>query len=103
MPKFVKGQSGNLKGKPKGTKDQSWAKVSFWFNELKKDWPLLNPNQRANLSIEMMKMLSSKAKNLNPLDPTDSVINAEEAMTMLNSFAPSSSIESKDVKESKGV
>jgi hypothetical protein len=80
MPKFVKGNT----GKPKGTKDLKWAKVSFWFDELKKDWPLLTSNQRANLSIEMMKLLTSKAKNLNPLDPTDSVINADEAMKLLN-------------------
>jgi len=80
MSKFVKGNT----GKPKGTKDLKWAKVSFWFDELKKDWPLLTSNQRANLSIEMMKLLTNKAKNLNPLDPTDSVINADEAMKLLN-------------------
>lgn len=97
MPKFEKGNA----GKAKGTKDASWAKVSFWFNELKKDWPKLNPNQRANLSIEMMKMLSAKAKNLNPLDPSDSVLNADEALTMLKQFEKTDRIEV--VKQGKDV
>jgi hypothetical protein len=93
MPQFQKGNA----GKAKGTKDNRWAKVQFWFDELKKDWPLLTPNQRANLSVELMRMLTNKAKTL-PSDPTDSVINASEAMDMLERIASKTQPESKDVK-----
>lgn len=79
---FKPGQSGNILGKPKGTKDHSWAKISFWFEELKKDWSKLTPNQRSHYSIELMKMLTSKMKAL-PIDPNDSVFNAAEAMDTL--------------------
>lgn len=74
-------QEGNA-GKKKGTKDTRWASVNFWFSELKKDWIKLTPNQRANLSVELMRMLTNKAKVL-PINPEDSVFNAEEAMNEL--------------------
>lgn len=84
MPLFEKGNT----GKPKGSKDKSYLKLSFWFDEVKKDWSKLKPSQRAKLSIEMMKMLTNKLKAL-PVDPEESNINAEEALKMLEQIAPS--------------
>lgn len=74
-------------GRPKGSKDKRWASVSFWFEELKKDWTKLKPAQRAKLSIELMKMITAKSKVI-PSDPEDSVFNAEEAMKTLEQIAP---------------
>ena len=78
MPKFEKGNT----GKPKGAKDHSWASISYWFEKLKSQWDALTPNQRAAYSVELMKLLANKAKSL-PIDPSDSVLNADEAMKTL--------------------
>jgi Family of unknown function (DUF5681) len=93
--RFQPGQSGNLQGRPKGAKDHRWASVSFWFEELKKDWIKLTPNQRANLSIEMMKMITHKSKSI-PADPYDSNFNAVEAMEQLKQIEAKSRV---DVKQ----
>lgn len=78
MPK-----SFNPKGRPKGSKDKSYLKLEFWYNELKKDWPKLRPAQRAKLSVQIMQMLVNKLKAL-PSDPIDSVSNAKDAQNLLN-------------------
>jgi hypothetical protein len=66
-------------------KDQSWAKISYWFEKLKDEWKDLTPNQRASYSVELMKLLTNKAKSL-PVDPSDSVLNANEAMEQLKAL-----------------
>lgn len=78
MPKFEKGNA----GKAKGTRDNRWASVSFWFGELKKDWVKLTPNQRANLSVELIRMLTAKMKAM-PVSPEDSAMNVDEMMKEL--------------------
>lgn len=82
MPLFKPGNNQNPVGRPKGAKDHSWAKVGFWFNELKLSWPKLTDNQRAHYSVELMKMLTSKLKQL-PITPEESALNIEEAMAEL--------------------
>lgn len=82
MPLFQKGQSGNIQGRPKGSKDHRWASVGFWFEELKKDWGKLKPSVRAKLSIELMKMVSHKLKQL-PSDPNESAMNVADMMGQL--------------------
>lgn len=69
-------------GKQKGTLDHKWYSVMHWYNELRKDWDKLTPNQRASYSIELMKMLSAKMKSM-PIDPDESKLNADEMMDQL--------------------
>lgn len=78
VPPFEKGNT----GKPKGARDHSWASISYWFEKLKSEWSNLTPNQRASYSVELMKLLTNKAKAL-PVDPSDSVVNVDEALKTL--------------------
>jgi len=78
MPKFEKGNT----GKPKGSKDHSWAKISHWIQKLESQWELLTPNQKAHYSVELTKLLVSKLKSL-PNDPNQSKLNVNEALQLL--------------------
>ena len=105
MPQYLPGQSGNLKGKPKGTKDVRWSKLHFWFDLLEKELnkeitvtesskggnlvrtyktTAVDPNKRAEIFLRAMSMLVSKMKQL-PTSPEDSKLNADEAMAVLKS------------------
>lgn len=75
-------KKGHNIGRPKGSKDKSYLKLEFWYQELMKDWPKLRPSQRAKLSKELMQMLTNKMKSL-PNSPEQSVINAKEAQELL--------------------
>lgn len=79
---FEKGKTSKSPGRPKGSKDKSYLKLEYWYNELMKDWPKLRPAQRAKLSKELMQMLTNKMKAL-PGTPEQSVLNAKEAQQML--------------------
>ena len=81
MGRFKKGISGNLQ---RG-KDLSWARIGYWFDKVKEEWEQLTPNQRVGYSVELMKLLTNKAKVL-PSDPTDSVTNVNESMELLKQF-----------------
>lgn len=93
-------------GRPKGSKDQSWAKITYWFELLKtelnkkidvtertRDGSLIrtyqtdavDPNKRAEIYLQAMKMLCSKAKQL-PIDPTESKLNADRARIELQAL-----------------
>jgi len=74
--------SGNC-GKPKGTKEHSWARVSYWIARLNAEWDKLTPNQRAHYSCELTKLLVSKLKSL-PGTPNDSVLNADASLKSLH-------------------
>lgn len=86
MPQFKQGNT----GKPKGSKDHSWATISYWFEKLKAEWSHLTPNQRASYAVDLMKLLTNKAKVL-PSDPSDSVLNADQAMSELKAIEASQS------------
>jgi hypothetical protein len=77
---FIKGHH---IGRPRGSKDHTWAKVTTWFEELKLAWPDLTSNQKAHYSIELMKLLTSKLKQL-PVDPQEAKLNVEDALQVLN-------------------
>jgi len=76
--KFKEGNS----GKQKGTKDHSWARISFWMDKIYQEWDKLTPNQKTHYSVELAKLLISKAKAL-PISPEESLLNADEAMAAL--------------------
>lgn len=82
MAKFVKGQSGNLQGKPKGCRDKRQFSLTYWYNLIQDQWAELTPNQRANIALDCWKVLVNKAKSL-PTDPNDSRLNAETASKLL--------------------
>jgi hypothetical protein len=75
-------------GRPKGSPDRfsrrerKFLKMSFWFGELKKDWKLLTPHQRATLCFDFIHLLIDKAKNL-PQNPNDSRKSASDIMSAL--------------------
>jgi len=94
MPEFKPGQKPGP-GRPKGSKDHRWASIGYWFEEIKKDWDKLTPNQRSSYSIELIKLLVHKAKAL-PVDPQDSAFNAEEAMSELKRIESKTYIKSSD-------
>lgn len=77
---FEKGHKGP--GRPKGSKDKKFMTLQYWYDELLKDWNKLKPAQRAKLSVQLMQMLTNKLKQL-PVDPQDSVFNANEALNQL--------------------
>ena len=82
MAKFIPGQSGNLNGKPKGTKDSRQFSLSFWFQIILDNYPDLNPNQRAQIALECWKKLIDKS-NASVLGVNSSKLNAEQASKLL--------------------
>lgn len=70
------------KGRPKGSKNQVYLTLNYWYNELMKDWKKLRPSQRAKFSVQLMQMLTNKMKTM-PGTPEQSVLNTEDAAKML--------------------
>lgn len=102
MSKFEKGAKPGP-GRPKGSKERKYLNLKFWFDLLETElnrkiqitrktkdglyvdsWETtaVDPNTRAQLFLNAMKMLTSKMKQL-PTTPSDSVDNAEESMRIL--------------------
>jgi hypothetical protein len=90
MPKFTKETATNHK---KG-KDHSWARISFWIDRINAEWPHLTPNQKTHYSVELTKLLISKAKAL-PISPEESLLNAGEALSQLKQIESKSNSEVK--------
>lgn len=102
MARFVKGQIANPNGRPKGSTDHKWTNLKYWFDLLETelgrqihvkesiggklvreyDRPAVDPNTRARLFLEAMKMLISKMQNL-PKDSDESVSNVNDLMKAL--------------------
>lgn len=93
----------NRKGRPKGSTDHKWTNLKYWFDLLETelnrqihvkesfgngklfreyDRPAVDPNTRARLFLEAMKMLISKMQNL-PKDSDESVSNVSDLMKAL--------------------
>jgi hypothetical protein len=101
MAKFTTESGG--KGNRKGSKDHSWAKISFWMDRINAEWDKLTPNQKTHYSVELTKLLVSKLKVL-PGSASDSVSNAQDSMRLLKEIeAPVSPIAIPDPKASDQV
>jgi hypothetical protein len=108
VPQFEKGAKPGP-GRPKGSKEKKYLNLKFWFDLLETElakkititrrtkdglfvdsWvtTAVDPNTRAQLFLNAMKMLTAKMKQL-PTTPGDSVENAEEAMKELNAIETS--------------
>lgn len=96
-------KKGHHIGRPKGSKDKRYLDLQYWFNLLEKELEkkifvtettksgqlirtyqtdAVDPNKRAQLFLDAMKMLVSKSKSL-PGSPTESKTNADEAMKLM--------------------
>jgi hypothetical protein len=78
MAKFQVGNN----GKRLGSKHLAYYKIGYWLDKLHEELPNLTANQRANISVELIKLLVNKSKAL-PIDPNDSKLNATEALKLL--------------------
>lgn len=91
-------------GRPKGSKDKRYLNLKFWFDRLETElakeititrktrdglfvdsWKTtaVDPNKRAQIFLEAMKMLTSKMSKL-PETPDDSVNNVKDAQSILD-------------------
>ncbi len=103
MPFSKKDSNINVGGRPKGAKDQVWKSVQFWFDQLETelnrkihikestksgmvireyDTYAVDPNTRARVFMDAMKMLVGKMQEL-PKDPSEGLKNANEALKLL--------------------
>ena len=80
------------KGRPKGSKNQIYLTLQYWYKELMKDWSKLRPAQRAKFSVQLMQMLTNKMKTM-PGTPEQSVLNAKDAQELLNDLSGDRKIE----------
>ncbi len=106
MPKFIKGQIANPKGRPIGSKDKKWSSLQYWFSMLETelarqihvkeyfangkmyreyDQPAVEPNTRARLFLDGMKMIVSKMSSM-PKDSEESTSNANKLMEDLKAL-----------------
>lgn len=49
-------------GRPKGTKDQHWKKLSYWIKLVENEWPALRPSQRAFIAMDAFKALLKRSR-----------------------------------------
>ncbi len=84
---FVKGHKRG--GRPKGSKVKTWLNVEFWYNRLNAEFFNLKPHERAKISLEVMKVLINRAKEL-PKSTLDAVNGNEETAELIKA------LESKD-------
>lgn len=94
-------------GRPKGSKERRYLSLQFWFNQLERElakkivitrktkdglfvdsWETtaVDPNKRAQIFLEAMKMLTSKMKEL-PKTPDESVNNIKDMTLMLEEMS----------------
>jgi hypothetical protein len=69
-------------GKRLGSKHLAYYKIGYWLDKLHEELPNLTANQRANIHVELIKLLVNKSKAL-PIDPNDSKLNVEQALALL--------------------
>lgn len=102
---FKKGDKRNT-GRPKGSKDVKWKSLQFWFDQLETelnrklhiresdkagtlireyDTYAVDPNTRARIFLDAMKMLVSKMQEI-PKDPTESNANASKLLAEIKAL-----------------
>lgn len=54
----------NKGGRPKGTKNNNYLTLRYWFTQMQKDMVLLKPYQRAIVAQKMMQCLMSHDRHL---------------------------------------
>ena len=78
---FVKGQSGNPAGKPKGSKDKSHLRAITWLEKVEIEWPGLKPYERATIASRIGCALLPR--EISHLNPEESVQNVESTLKLL--------------------
>lgn len=49
-------------GRPKGSVDKKWKKLSYWIKLVENEWPKLKPSQRAFIAMDAFKALLKRAQ-----------------------------------------
>lgn len=91
-------------GRPKGSKNsrpraRPIFKAGYWFSRLNHEWPSLIPQQRANICVDMIKMIFGKLPSL-PKNQRDSSRNATEILEALSRLEQGADIVKNDSVES---
>jgi hypothetical protein len=82
---FVKGQSGNPGGKPKGTKNKAYLSLKFWFEMIAENSQKFTAERKVEIAFQAANMLLPKIQSL-PAEPGDSLENARRTQDLLNAL-----------------
>jgi hypothetical protein len=84
---FVKGQSGNPAGKPKGAKDKKWTKIQYWFELVDDVYGRLDDRHKAQIAMEGFKAMLGRTKlpNQTPEESAEYAKSTLETLKMMES------------------
>ena len=87
MAKFKKGQSGNPKGRPEGSKNRNAMRPVLWWNWFQDEVEALPPAQRVPMIKWAIEQMMPKVPVL-PSTQAESAQNAAQMLELMNGLAP---------------
>ena len=78
-------------GRPKGSTDQKWYDLKWWYQLILDNYEKLNEVQKVELGLKGLALLVSKLPSI-PASPKESAERVEDAKTLLDAYSATPTI-----------